>query len=84
MLSQFLVLPPYQRKGVGTFLLENFYKYLFKEDKSCIEVTTEDPDIEFILMRDYTICKILVNEILIDNLLKLFTGEVINSKNIYD
>ena len=84
MLSQFLVLPPYQRKGVGTFLLENFYKYSFKEDKSCLEVTTEDPDIEFILMRDYTICKILINEKLFDNLLKLFKGEVIDSKNIYD
>ena len=72
-LSQFLVLPPYQRKGVGTFLLENFYKYLFKEDNNCLEVTTQDPNIEFILMRDYTICKILINEKLSDNLLKLFT-----------
>ena len=84
MLSQFLVLPPYQRKGVGTFLLENFYKYLFKEDKGCLEITTEDPDIEFILMRDYTICKILIHEKLFDHLLKLFTGKDINSKNIYD
>ena len=62
MLSQFLVLPPYQRKGVGTLLLENCYKYLFKEDKCCLEITTEDPDIEFILMRDYTLCKIIVTE----------------------
>ena len=84
MLSQFLVLPIYQRKGVGTFLLENFYKYSFKEDKSCLEVTTEDPDIEFILMRDYTICKILINEKFCDNLLKSFKGKVINSKDIYD
>ena len=35
MLSQFLIPPPYQRKGLGTFLLENIYKYLFKEDKNC-------------------------------------------------
>lgn len=84
MLSQFLILPIYQRKGVGTFLLENFYKYSFKEDKGCLEVTTEDPDIEFILMRDYTICKILINEKFCDNLLKLFKGELIDSKNIYD
>ena len=58
MISQFLVLPPYQRKGMGTFLLENAYRYLFKEDKGCMEITSEDPGIEFILMRDYTICKI--------------------------
>lgn len=84
MLSQFLVIPTYQRKGVGTFLLENIYKYLFKEDISCLEITTEDPDIEFILMRDFTICKIIVNEKFIDNLLRLYSGEIIENKEIYD
>ena len=84
MLSQFLVFPPYQRKGIGTFLLENCYKYLFKEDKGCLEVTTEDPDIEFILMRDFTICKLIINESLIDNLLKLYKEHGIESKEIYD
>ena len=84
MLSQFLIFPPYQRKGIGTFLLENCYKYLFKEDKGCLEVTTEDPDIEFILMRDFTICKLIINEKLIDNLLKLFKEHGIETKEIYD
>lgn len=84
MISQFLILPPYQRKGLGTFLLENCYKYLFKEDKCCLEVTTEDPDIEFILMRDYTICKIIIYEKLIDNLLELLKGKEIDSKDIYE
>ena len=70
MLSQFLIPPPYQRKGLGTFLLENIYKYLFKEDKNCLEIMTEDPSIEFILMRDYTITKIIAKEKLIDNLLR--------------
>ena len=45
MISQFLILPPFQRKGIGSFLLENCYKYLSKVNKSCLEVTTEDPDI---------------------------------------
>ena len=84
MLSQFLILPPYQRKGFGTFLLENSYKYLFKEDKHCLEITTEDPDIEFILMRDYTICKIMTNEKLIDHLLKIINGNAIKTKDIYE
>lgn len=84
MISQFLILPPYQRKGIGTLLLENCYKYLSKEDKFCLEVTTEDPDIEFILMRDYTICKTIVTEKFIDNLLKLFKGNIIESKDTYD
>ena len=30
MLSQFLILPPYQRKGLGTFLLENIYSTKIK------------------------------------------------------
>ena len=84
MISQFLILPPYQRKGAGSFLLENLYRYLFKEDKSCLEITTEDPDIEFILMRDYTICKIITDEKLIDNILKLVEGRAIESKEVYD
>lgn len=84
MFSQFLILPSYQRKGFGTFLLENSYKYLFKEDKHCIEITTEDPDIEFILMRDYTICKIITNEKLIDHLLKIINGNAIETKDIYN
>ena len=84
MISQFFIMPPYQRKGLGTFLLENCYKYLFKEDKCCLEVTTEDPDIEFILMRDYTISKIITYEKLIDNLLDSFKGTEIDSKEIYE
>jgi hypothetical protein len=84
MISQFLILPPFQRKGIGSFLLENCYKYLSKVDKCCLEVTTEDPDIEFILMRDYTICKILVTEKFIDNLLISFKGNIIETKNDYD
>ena len=84
MLSQFLVFPPYQRKGIGTFLLENIYKYLFKEDKNCLEIMTEDPSIEFILMRDYTICKIMVNEKLIDNLINLIDTHSIEKKESYD
>ena len=84
MLSQFFVFPPYQRKGVGTFLLENIYKYLFKEEKNCLEIMTEDPSIEFILMRDYTICKIMVNEKLIDNLINLIDTHSIEKKESYD
>ena len=84
MLSQFLIIPIYQRKGFGTFLLENCYKYLYTNDECCLEITTEDPAIEFILMRDYTICKIMVNEKYIDDLLKLVEGTIIKNKEIYD
>ena len=83
MLSQFFILPPYQRKGLGTFLLEHIYKYLFKEDKNCLEIMTEDPSIEFILMRDYTICKIITNEKLIDDLIKLIEEHSIQTKEAF-
>ena len=84
MLSQFMIFPPYQRKGIGTFLLEHIYKYLFNEDKECLEIMTEDPSIEFILMRDYTICKIITNEKLIDELISLIKERVIESKEVFD
>ena len=84
MLSQFLILPPYQRKGLGTFLLENIYKYLFNEDKNCLEIMTEDPSIEFILMRDYTITKLMAKEKLIDNLLNLIKDKTIETKEVFD
>ena len=84
MLSQFFILPPYQRKGLGTFLLEHIYKYLFKEDKNCLEIMTEDPSIEFILMRDYTICKIITNEKLIDDLIKLIEEHSIQTKEAFN
>ena len=84
MLSQFMIFPQYQRKGIGTFLLEHIYKYLFNEDKECLEIMTEDPSIEFILMRDYTICKIITNEKLIDELINLIKERVIESKEVFD
>ena len=83
MLSQFFILPPYQRKGLGTFLLEQLYKYLFKQDKNCLEIMTEDPSIEFILMRDYTISKIIANEKLIDNILNLVKDKAIETKETF-
>jgi len=61
MISQFLILTPYQRKGNGILLLNSIYNYL-KKDEKCKEITTEDPDIEFILMRDVLICENLIKE----------------------
>ncbi len=85
MISQFLILIPYQRKGYGTFLLENIYYYFNKNDNECIEITTEDPGIEFILMRDYTIIKILLKEKILDDILKLLGDDKeIKTKEIYE
>jgi histone acetyltransferase 1 len=75
MLSQFLILPPYQRHGYGSFMLYNSYKYLSFSNKECIEITTEDPCIDFILMRDYTIIKMLIDNKKLDSYLKLLENE---------
>ena len=85
MISLFLILINYKRKGYVNFLVENIYNYFNKNDNECIEITTEDPDIEFILMRDYTIIKILLKEKILDNILKLLGDDKeIKTKEIYD
>jgi histone acetyltransferase 1 len=45
-ISQFLVLPPYQRLGIGSTLLENMYNF-YLVDKKCTEITVEDPSEDF-------------------------------------
>jgi len=51
-ISQVLVLPPYQRSGVGAQLLETIYKE-FIANNEVRDITVEDPSDEFIRLRDY-------------------------------
>lgn len=41
-ISQFLILPPYQKQGFGKSLVEAIYKY-YIEDQACHEVSVEKP-----------------------------------------
>lgn len=50
-ISQFIVLPTYQRLGIGSTLLENMYQY-YLNDKKCTEITVEDPSDDFQQMKD--------------------------------
>lgn len=50
-ISQFIVLPPYQRLGIGSTLLEQMYSY-YLQDKKCTEITVEDPSEDFQQMKD--------------------------------
>lgn len=54
--SQMLLLPPYRRNGLGTALLQSIYDYYAKQP-STLDITAEDPDEEFISMRDFLDCK---------------------------
>lgn len=50
-ISQFLILPPYQRMGHGPLLYNTMYSHLIAPD-NVIELTVEDPNEEFDDMRD--------------------------------
>jgi len=54
--SQMLILPPYKRNGIGTTLLQTIYNY-YKNQVATLDITAEDPDEEFIAMRDLLDCK---------------------------
>lgn len=54
--SQMLLLPPYRRNGLGTALLQSIYDYYAKQP-STLDITAEDPDEEFISMRDFLDCR---------------------------
>lgn len=50
-ISQFLILPPYQRQGVGKCLYNYLYD-TFLADERVIDITVEDPNDDFQDMRD--------------------------------
>lgn len=50
-ISQFLVLPPYKKRGHGSKLYQTIYE-IFKSRTEICEITVEDPNEEFSDMRD--------------------------------
>ena len=55
-ISQFLILPPFQRIGLGSKLLAAIYKNY--SEKSIVDITVEDPSDDFQRMRDIFDCKL--------------------------
>nr|CAG4639199.1 EOG090X06NC [Daphnia magna]SVE80131.1 EOG090X06NC [Daphnia magna]SVE81329.1 EOG090X06NC [Daphnia magna]SVE82507.1 EOG090X06NC [Daphnia magna] len=51
-ISQFLVLPPFQRLGLGAELLNVIYRSFLK-DSNILDITVEDPSEEFTRLRDF-------------------------------
>lgn len=51
-ISQFLVLPPFQRMGLGAELLNVVYRS-FLQDSNILDITVEDPSEEFVRLRDF-------------------------------
>jgi histone acetyltransferase 1 len=49
--AQFIVLPPFQKKGIGRHLLEVIYKHYQAKPEVC-DITVEDPSPDFQKLRD--------------------------------
>ncbi|KAI1354549.1 histone acetyltransferase type B catalytic subunit [Xylaria sp. FL0043] len=50
-ISQFIILPPYQGQGVGALLYDTIFDH-YMADASTKEITVEDPNEDFDLLRD--------------------------------
>ncbi|XP_034249338.1 histone acetyltransferase type B catalytic subunit [Thrips palmi] len=55
-ISQFLVLPPFQRQGIGANLLRTIYNRYMGNAK-VLDITVEDPSQDFQFLRDYVDCE---------------------------
>lgn len=75
--SQMLILPPYRRNGLGTTLLQSIYDFYAKQAPT-LDITTEDPDEEFIAMRDFLDCRncLKLETFSRDNLKKGWTNDM--------
>lgn len=51
-ISQMLVLPPYQRIGLGAQLLDNIYRHYASQPR-VVDITVEDPSDDFQRLRDF-------------------------------
>jgi len=51
-IAQMLVLPPFQRLGLGSKLLDTVYSH-YKADKTVVDITVEDPSDNFVRLRDF-------------------------------
>merc|ERR1719495_1071491 len=51
-IGQMLILPPFQRQGLGSALLNTLYRN-YQKDSSVVDITVEDPSDNFVRLRDY-------------------------------
>jgi len=55
-ISQVLILPPYQRQGLGAEMLQTIYNF-YSRQADVLDITVEDPSDNFVRLRDYVDCK---------------------------
>lgn len=59
-IAQFLILPPFQRKGIGRKLMETIYQYYQPQEKVC-DITVEDASEDFTRLRHTIDARLLKN-----------------------
>ncbi|KAG5671301.1 hypothetical protein PVAND_001506 [Polypedilum vanderplanki] len=59
-IAQFIILPPFQRKGIGSELLMTIYKHFQAKDNVC-DITVEDASEDFQRLRNINDAKLLKN-----------------------
>eukprot|EP01132_Coremiostelium_polycephalum_P000382 gene382-480_t len=85
-ISQFLILPPYQRQRLGDKLLNsiyNYYKSNFSLYGPVYDITVEDPADQFKLLRNYVDLKNILDAKLFDNAPKELTSNS-NTKELFE
>lgn len=59
-ISQFIVLPPFQKRGLGAELLSTINNF-YSKDPNVLDITVEDPSDDFIRLRDFINAKNCMN-----------------------
>lgn len=78
-ISQMLILPPFQKLGIGTRMLETIYDH-YRSQINIIDITVEDPALEFQRMRNFVDARLCLKLSLFkpDAVKKGFTKEMID------
>lgn len=75
LLSQFVILPPYQGLGLGSAILKIVYDHYLNVDKQCVEFTVEEPSDEFQSLMDLIEIKLLWQHGFFSSIKKLFKNK---------
>ena len=82
LLSQFIVLPPYQGLGLGGTLLKIVYEYYLKNDKSCVQFNVEEPSDEFQSLMDLVELKFIWEAGYFKEIRNIFKGKKMSNAYI--
>lgn len=74
-----LILPPFQKLGIGTRMLQVIYDY-YRSQRNIIDITVEDPALEFQRMRNFVDARLCLKLSLFkpDTVKEGFTKEMAN------